>query len=387
MSDKTCSGSRNWRGNFLLGLCLALGAGDGFGFGDLGHRLVGALAQDMLGPRARAKMAQVLGPEGGAVAVVDGMRLPALARAATWADEIRMLRPETRPWHYVTLQLAEPGYDPARAGSPNVVIACNRALRTLRDPGADRYAREEALKWAAHLIGDLHQPLHVGEDHDKGGNLAQVKLGRRSYNLHQVWDHALLERLNLDFESLRSMLARDIAADPAFLRRNARGTVEDWVNETHRKTAQCYLLHGKAGGKAGEAMRKGGKVALDRDYARAATLTVLEQIKIAAARLAFAVNGALDPGGALSPPAASPAGAGPDYFAKADTSEAAGRGRPPEPPAAARGRFAWSVHSQVYHFAECAAVGKIKRKNLHFSDTPPPGMELHAGCPSAPQPR
>ena len=102
----------------------------------------------------------------------------------------------------------------------------------------------------------------MGEDRDRGGNLAKVKVGRRTRNLHEVWDYVLLERLNLPADSLRPLLARSLAADPAFIARHSGGTVEAWVDETHAKTAACYLLHGKR-------MRKGIAVSLDRTYLRA----------------------------------------------------------------------------------------------------------------------
>src|SRR5690606_13803783 len=165
-------------------------------------------------------------------------------------------------------------------------------------------------------IGDLHQPLHVGEDRDKGGNLTKVKVNRRTHNLHAVWDNVLLERLNLPADSLRIRLEREIAADPGFVGRNAQGTVEDWVDEVHARTARCYVLHGKP-------MPKGIKVQLDRAYVRAATLEILDLLKTGGVRLAFVLNASLDPGTPSAPilPASAPAGPRGNaeaWFAQAD---------------------------------------------------------------------
>ncbi|HKP97076.1 MAG TPA: S1/P1 nuclease [Fibrobacteria bacterium] len=361
-------------------------------FGVLGHQVIASLAEDMLTPKAKAEVKNILGPAGGSAS---------LASISTWADDIRMLRPETRPWHYVTIQIREARYDSSRADSANVVKALKRQLAILAAPDADRYAREEALKWIVHLTGDLHQPLHAGEDHDKGGNLAKVKVNRRTYSLHEVWDYVLLERLHLPLDSLRGMLERDIAADPDFIRRNAAGSVEDWTDGTHAESAACYLLRGKP-------MRKGIKVRLDKDYVQAATLTVLAQLKIAGVRLAFALNRALDPEShvaAVSPakPSAGRRGDPGAYFARADAiREAAGDAdavdsvagagaaapaRENAEPAKSRGpripegKYAWSVNSGAYHFSACADVARIRKKNLRSGNAPPPGMRLHAGCP------
>lgn len=366
-------------------------------YGALGHQVIASLAEAMLTPKARAEVKSILGPAGGSAT---------LASISTWADDIRMLRPETRPWHYVTIQISEARYDSAKADSANIVKALKRQLAILAQPGADRYAREEALKWVVHLVGDLHQPLHAGEDHDKGGNLAKVRVNRRTHNLHAVWDNVLLERLNLPLDSLGPMLARRLASDPAFVRRNAQGTVEAWTDETHSKAAACYQLRGKR-------MRKGIAVQLDREYVNAATVTVLDQLRIGGVRLAHALNRALDPAGTTVAPTVTAAGLpglaaserddSAAFFAQADAlrvvetadsvSEPAHTGvKPKTKPEGKRkpagsahgksaGKFAWSINSDVYHHSECADVARIKRKNLRSGDSPPPGMRLHVSCP------
>ncbi|MBW8887572.1 MAG: S1/P1 nuclease [Fibrobacteres bacterium] len=352
-------------------------------WGEFGHQVVGALAEDMLTPKAEAQVKVLLGPEGGGPT--------SLAAASTWADEIRTLRPATRPWHYITFQIDDAHPDVARADTPNAVTALDKEMAVLADPGADRYAREEALKWVVHLVGDLHQPLHAGEDHDKGGNLAQVKVNRRTYALHAVWDYVLLERLRLPVDSVKAMLEREIAADPAWLSRNAQGTPSRWAMETHALSPACYLLHGKR-------IPKGKKVQLDRDYVRAATLTSLAQLKRAGARLAFVLNRALDPGSgqpaARAPPGGAPGAAA--YFTHADSLREGGdddetASTPAVPKAghaakAKRGntelaRYAWSANSKVYHYSGCADVKRIRKKNLVTSDIPPPDKTLHQGCP------
>jgi hypothetical protein len=67
--------------------------------------------------------------------------------------------------------------------------------------------RAVALAWVAHLVGDIHQPLHAGQLEDRGGNLTCVawmgepsrrlisdgKVTCSGANLHAVWDSKLLE--------------------------------------------------------------------------------------------------------------------------------------------------------------------------------------------------
>ena len=339
-----------WLGYFAPAPALA--------FGEFGHQLIGALAEDMLTPKARSQVQALLGPAGGPAT---------LAAASTWADEIRTLRPASRPWHYITLQIEDPRPDVARADTPNAVTALDRELAVLSKPDADRYAREEALKWVIHLVGDLHQPLHAGERHDKGGNLMRVKLNRRAYALHAVWDYALLERLHLPLDSAKAMLEREIANDAGWVSRNAQGTPAQWAGETHALSAACYVLHGKP-------MPAGRQVQLDRAYAAAATLVSLSQIKRAGTRLAFVLNRAFDHGSGNPVLRASP-GKGPTaWFAHADSlREDDGQ--------AVIARYAWSANSKVYHLSGCADVKRIHKRNLVTANLPPPGKTLHPGCP------
>jgi hypothetical protein len=48
-------------------------------------------------------------------------------------------------------------------------------------------------RFIAHLIGDIHQPLHAGFAEDRGGNSVEVRFNGRKENLHSLWDRALVE--------------------------------------------------------------------------------------------------------------------------------------------------------------------------------------------------
>ncbi len=358
----------------LVGLAL-LAVPSAHAFGELGHQVIAALAEDMLTRNAKMQIRSILPP------AESGDSSVHLVQVADWADEIRSLRPETRPWHFVTLQLGEKGYAPGHTDSPSVVTALERQLAilgTASSASKNRYAREEALKWVVHLVGDLHQPLHVGEDHDRGGNELQVIVNRRSFNLHAVWDFALLERLHLELDSLHALMGRDLAADPAFVLRNASGTVRSWVDETHAKSLGCYLLNGKP-------FPKGSKVSLNEAYIHGSTVQVLIQLKLAAIRLAWLLNTTLDPTGLRKPvPPTLSKGSPPfhaeEYFTHSEKVFLAMGKRMSSQ--GEKGKYAWSAHSETYHFSNCRQVTRIKRKNLQTGDIVPQGRHLHAGCPT-----
>ena len=66
-------------------------------------------------------------------------------------------------------------------------------MNVLGDPDRPAEERNVALRFVVDLVGDLHQPLHVGENHDNGGNDLQVRWFDRGSNLHLVWDSGIID--------------------------------------------------------------------------------------------------------------------------------------------------------------------------------------------------
>jgi hypothetical protein len=187
---------------------------------DLGHRIVAHLAEDRLTTKASAAIRDLLGGQD-------------LGEASVWADRIRGARRNTSALHYVNIPLAATAYEPERdcPGGRCIIAACDSFARVLTDARTGRAERAEALRFLLHLIGDLHQPLHVANNDDRGGNQTQVRLGLKGTNLHDVWDGQLLETRRVDeaeyLERLRSQVR---SLD---LRSLERGTVIDWAMEGH----------------------------------------------------------------------------------------------------------------------------------------------------------
>ena len=155
-------------------------------WGRLGHRVIAKLAERHLSDRAKAEIKALLEPG------------ESLADCSTWADENRRELPKTAPWHYVDVPLDEPRYDDRFAGddpAKGFIVPKIRELKaTLKDPSKSVEERRFALRFLVHLVEDLHMPLHVGENHDKGGNTLQVRFFDRGSNLHRVWDSEIIAR-------------------------------------------------------------------------------------------------------------------------------------------------------------------------------------------------
>lgn len=184
------------------------------GFGDAGHRVIGLLAEMHLrNTRALAEVRRILQPD------------ETLADAAVWPDVIRnplyedadtarfrLDHPGHDTYHYANLPFQSDRYDLSLPGArpTDMVQIMRECIRVLR--GTSSFFRpREALRMLAHLVGDVHQPLHVGNGFvaadaplrfvlpdgptgwrtTLGGNLLLYGPEDR-FNLHGYWDaHAV----------------------------------------------------------------------------------------------------------------------------------------------------------------------------------------------------
>ena len=206
----------------ILSLLSSLLAPSALAWSNLGHRLVGDLAQRHLTPAANAQVAELLA----------GEAEPSLAGVASWADDLRRSDADafksTASWHYINFPVGTCTYRPERdCKDGNCVVGqIERQRALLVDRTLPLATRRDALKFLVHLVGDVHQPLHSGNRTDKGGNGFQVSLrtdlrpeayAQRDYvdgvmgtNLHSVWDYYLLASAGLS----APLYANRLAAQP-----------------------------------------------------------------------------------------------------------------------------------------------------------------------------
>jgi hypothetical protein len=261
-----------------------------------GHQVVALLAEKHLTPHALAMAKKILaeGPidpnlsryckEGG----VD-----ALADASTWADDIRAMRPETAPWHYVDIPLGTTRRDVNKFCDPKescVTRAIGDQLAILRSTHADPQKRADALRFVIHFVGDLHQPLHAVTNNDQGGNCVPVAFfdvlpqlrnpQTESYapNLHGVWDTNILEK------ATTGKTADQVAAelDESFSRRIARwqkgaANVDAWALESYRLAEK--EAYGKLSVRIAAETPQPVATCADDDHISARMLKLNEQLK------------------------------------------------------------------------------------------------------------
>ena len=284
-------------------------------WGVTGHRAIGKIAADHLSPKAKAAVQDLLGNS-------------SLADIATWADEVRN-QPEYRstgPWHYVNLPLglSYSEFQKKVEGMPeaNVYSALLQQEQVLGSATTSREQKIEALKFIVHFVGDLHQPMHVSREEDKGGNTIQLNYEGKGTNLHSLWDSRLIEHEGLTYEQIAEKYGQ---ASPAQIRQWQSDPLIKWIWESYEISSQLYAEV--------DAMKTRS---IDDSYYQAHISIIHERIEQAGIRLAGVLNKIFANGLAASGPsvagarstAGSPAGAGATAGAGAGANSGVGAGAP-----------------------------------------------------------
>jgi hypothetical protein len=235
---------------------------------DKGHRIVGIIAEAHLTAEARKEIGKIL---------FGGMTL---AEASIWPDhEGRSIR-DFDPLHYVNIPDNAVGYDQARdCPERNCMV---EALKWFSAVIADRQApimmRRLALRFVAHLVGDIHQPLHAGRSKDRGGVEIRVSYSGQITHLHYFWDKVLVDLETGNDEEIAKRLTANLT-DEERLKWQA-GDPQQWINES--------LLLARS-----HAYNTGPSAELSADYVEKARPIVRTRLAQAGIRLAGLLNTAL----------------------------------------------------------------------------------------------
>lgn len=261
---------------------LALTAQGCLAWGAEGHRMVGLIADQELTLRTRMAVRSLMGAD-------------SLADVANWMDEIR---PTTEgramaTWHYVNIDVCHPERVPCPDGQC-VIQQISAARDSLRKAPAGPEALR-SLKILVHLIGDVHQPLHAGDNGDRGGNDVLISNRRckafgsaqsGSCKLHAYWDSNLVKSIARG--ASEETVAQALEAIPGTLPLNDSDNPQDWALQSEQLARSvAYNVPGFACGSS-------STIELDAGYDQAAKQTVRLQLARAGHRLARILNSAFD---------------------------------------------------------------------------------------------
>lgn len=186
-------------------LCASLSffaASQCYAWGQIGHRVTGEIAEQFLSEQAKREIRKLF-PNS------------SLAEISTFADEMRSNPSEfwqrtANPWHYVTVPKGKTYQQVGAPKQGDAVTALKMFTEVLQSKTASIDAKKRALHFIVHIIGDLHQPLHVGNGTDKGGNDVKVFFFWEDSNLHRVWDSGMIDQKKLSYTEWADWLGRKI---------------------------------------------------------------------------------------------------------------------------------------------------------------------------------
>lgn len=195
-------------------------------WGQTGHRVVGEVASNHLSKKAKREIDQLL----------NGL---SLAVVSTYADEIKSDRNfnEYRPWHYVNIPFDKNYSDINPKEEGDIIQGIEKCISVLKDDSASRDEKVFHLKLLVHFMGDLHQPMHLGLEEDKGGNDFQVRWFNEGTNLHRVWDSNMIDSYQMTYSELAGNLPR-LSKKQVIEIQN--GNLLDWVLKERELTKKIY---------------------------------------------------------------------------------------------------------------------------------------------------
>lgn len=259
-------------------LLVALTPSLAYAWGETGHRTVTMVATAHLTEHARASVTDLLGGNG-----------RTLSDIATWADEHREDHPETYDWHLVYMPLDAIRYERAQhcPSGTCIVEKIDEAAQTLRNPANNKETRVEALNFLAHLVGDIHMPLHALAPLNRPIG-ARIRIGGVVDALHLWWDNGFVDAITDDPNLLAKQL--ETRFQPERRRDWRQATPEDWANESFVIARDFVRAHNiDARLKAGEGTQD-RPIVLPKTTLGEVESIVSERIFIAGLRLARILN-------------------------------------------------------------------------------------------------
>lgn len=198
-----------------------------FGWGQKGHDTTAAIAERNLTQTARDAIDSLLNGR-------------SIVYWANWLDNASHT-PEyayTKTWHYKNVDAGVEFDEAPLLDSGDIVRALDAMIGVLQKADSSQEDRQLALKIIVHLLGDIHQPMHLGHASDRGANQIEVKFFDRVTNLHSVWDSSLPEAAHKwSYTEWVDQLDR---ATPAMKDEILYGTPADWARETFDICSRVY---------------------------------------------------------------------------------------------------------------------------------------------------
>jgi hypothetical protein len=199
-------------------------------WGVTGHRVVGEIASLHLTAKARKNIQKILGNE-------------SIAMASNWADFIKSdsTYDYLYNWHFINID-DKLNYEQftERLKNDTAVDAYTKLqmiVDTLKNKSLSNVSKLMYLRLLIHIVGDLHQPMHVARLSDLGGNRVRVQWFNQQSNLHRVWDEQLVDFQQLSYTEFATAINHSTKEQRTAWQQQP---VSDWIFDTYQQTQKVY---------------------------------------------------------------------------------------------------------------------------------------------------
>jgi len=215
----------------MIGLIL-LPMSSAWAWGPLGHNILSEIADARLRPDVKTR-------------IRENFNIKNLADVANWADRVKRKRSQG-PWHYCNIAESERGYSRDRDCPDDacVVEKVRYFAGVLRQKNPRGKEGREALMYLVHFVGDIHQPLHLGNAGDRGGNAVELFFRGKATNLHALWDGGMIHLNGKSLLQYARHLNRRIS--PEDIENWTRLAVTGWANESRAFALDHAYLQGES---------------------------------------------------------------------------------------------------------------------------------------------
>ena len=270
-----------WKLRIIVSLMSAVGASavtsGAHAWGDMGHKTICEIAMAKVKPSTRAAIIKLINADG---------EFESFSDACTWPDHPRKRAEE----HFVNLARdASALTNNCGVASKCVVTAITKDFAVLSSNTATADQKAASLKFLGHWVGDVHQPLHVSFEDDRGGNNINVS-GLCGSNLHSAWDTCLVvAAVGTDVEDAAAKLLTSISQEQ--IGAWTQSGPKQWANESFKITESVQTKYCVKHGDSCDP--PSGGLTIDQAYIDTNVPIVKMQLQKAGIRLAGLLDKAL----------------------------------------------------------------------------------------------
>jgi hypothetical protein len=199
-------------------------------WGQNGHRIVGEIADSYLSNKARRAIREILGDE-------------SIAITSNWPDFIKSDSTFNylNTWHYINAKqgLSQTEFNTVLQNDTvtNAYTKLNFLIAELKNKQLPLDKKQMYLRLLIHIAGDIHQPLHVGQLEDQGGNRIRIQWFGESTNLHSLWDDKLIEFQKLSYTEYVAWINH---TNKAQRRQWQKQSMNEWFFESYQLAGKIY---------------------------------------------------------------------------------------------------------------------------------------------------